>query len=753
MREITIDLKKVLGLSETFASFTGGIVDSLHLLIALAATEGTYAQEILTRFGFTADVAKSYLIKTDLTPQPATMGPVAAHVMEYAAQVAESQGYPFCDTQHLLVSIAYHRSCLGGKVLVRHGIDYNTVSSVVSGMAYHKIGAVKEREQEPPLSRSEQRTDEKVDPDDVLTENGFDLTEKVRAGKIDKVIGREKEIERVLRILSRKSKRNPIIIGDPGVGKTSVVYGVAQRIAKGDVPEMVRGKRIFCLDLNSLVAGTRYRGELEEKTKSLFSALADGKTILFIDEMHVALSAGGSEGGLNVAAALKPVLAKNDISVIGATGITEYRRFIEADPAFERRFTPVDVEEMSEADTKELLFCMQSDLQNHYGLVIEEQAVEAAVRLSKRYVTERYLPDKAIDLIDEACSRKKTDDCSGDVVTERDVKKVLSEMKGIPLDVLCENEQERLKKLEHILAARVVGQNEALRSVSKAIRRSRSGIGDPDRPVGSFLFIGPTGVGKTETAKALAECLFGTEDALIRFDMSEYMDKNGVSRLIGAPPGYVGYESGGTLTDAVRRRPYSVVLFDEIEKADAETVDILLQILDDGRLTDGKGRVVNFKNAVVIMTGNVGAKEPQKKVGFLDEADRNEERKERTMEILRSTFRPEFLNRIDNIIIFNNLSKENEIQIANILVERLRERLLVEKNIRLSIDDDVLEYLAESAFDVTYGARPLKRKIESAIEDPISEEIIEKDLKNAAIRIVNEEGTPKIIITQEDKNA
>ena len=493
MTEISVDLKKVLGLSETFASFTGGVVDSLHLLIALATVKGTYAQEILTRFGFTEEVAKSYLIKTDQTPQPATMGPVAIKMIDYANEVAETQGYPFCDTQHLLAAISFHRASLGGKVLTRHGIGYDAVLSVVGGMAYHKIGTDKRAEKDDedlspaPIAEKEVET---VKTGDILTENGFDLTESVRSEKTEPVVGREKEIERVLRILSRKNKRNPIVIGDPGVGKTSVVIGAAQRIAAGNAPDMIRGKRVYCLDMNRLVAGTRYRGELEEKMKDILDALSDGKTILFIDEMHVALSAGGSAGGLNVAAVLKPMLARNDLSVIGSTGIADYRRFIEADPAFERHFTPVDVEEMSETDTKNLLFSMQKGLLEHYQLTIDKTAIEAAVRLSKRYVTERFLPDKAIDLIDEACSRKKTFDPTSDTVSEEDVKRVLSEMKGIPLDVLNEDEQDRLKRLEKILSSRVVGQDEALLAVAKAIRRSRSGVGDPDRPVGSFLFIG-----------------------------------------------------------------------------------------------------------------------------------------------------------------------------------------------------------------------------------------------------------------------
>ena len=512
-------------------------------------------------------------------------------------------------------------------------------------------------------------------------------------------------------------------------------------------------KRIIGVDINGLVAGTRYRGEMEEKVRDLIESASDGKTILFFDEMHTVLTAGGGDSGLNVASVMKPALSRGDISVIGATTVEEYRKYVETDPAFERRFNVLDVEEMDVNATKNVLMGLKSKLEKHHGVTIDEGAIEASVRLSDRYIIDRYLPDKAIDLIDEACSKKRNVGIAraDQTVTKGDIQQLIMEWKGIPLDLLTSDETIRLKEMEKVLSMRVIGQEEAIHSISKAIRRSRSGLGDPTRPIGSFLFIGPTGVGKTETAKALAEFLFGSEKALLRFDMSEYMDKNSSAKLIGAPPGYVGYEKGGTLTDAIRRRPYSVVLFDEIEKADPEVTNVLLQLLDDGRLTDGRGRTVDCKNIVVIMTGNIGTNEATtKKVGFSaqeGEKEEREEEQERRMAAIKKTMSPEFINRIDSIIIFSKINKENQKRIADILVEKIKEQLLTERQIVLTVEDEVIRYLAEESFDQEYGARPLKRKVETDLEDILSDAIIENNLQNTAVRVRMYQGKPKIIIT------
>lgn len=745
MRETTSALKKVLGVSETFASYSGGVIDSLHLLVALASVKDTYAQEILFRLGFTEETAKSYLIRSESLPQGAVFGAVAHKILDYADLVAENAGYPACDTQHLLLSIAFHKSTLGGKILERHGIEYATILSIVNGMAYHAIGIEEtddtEKEKEEVPSKD----------DEVLLENGYFLTERAEKKLLDRVVGREKEIDRVIQILSRRKKNNPMIVGEPGVGKTAVVEGLAQRIVSGSVPLFLRKKRIFCLDVNSVISGTRYRGELEEKVRLIFDALQGGDILLFIDEMHSMTTAGGTEGGYTLANLFKPALTKGDFSIIGATTIGEYRRFIESDPAFERRFNIVDVEEMKPKAAKEVLLELKEKLEHHHGVQISDEAIEEAVNLSERYLTDRCLPDKAIDLLDEACSKKRNSSCLGEdpkMLKKGDIRQIIVESKGIPLQLLTERESDRLRSLEIELHKRVVGQDNAVESVAKAIRRSRAGLKDPSRPIGSFLFIGPTGVGKTETAKALSESLFGSESALIRFDMSEFGDKNATSKLIGAPPGYVGYESGGVLTDAVRRRPYCVLLFDEIEKADPEVTDILLQVLDDGRLTDAKGRTVDFKNTVIIMTGNIGTQEVSaKSVGFVTPEQSKEEEKERRIEGLKRSMRPEFINRIDNIVVFNKLNKENEICIANILVERIKGLISTERNINLEVDSEVITYLAEKSFDPEYGARPLRRAIERELEDPLTDAIIAEDLKNTVVRVTMCDGKPKIFYT------
>jgi len=733
MKNITNDTKKVLGLSETFASYSGTLIDSMHLLVALASVEGSYSYEILSRLGFDEQTAKSYLINfSGAVQQPTLPSPMFNKIMEYAEEISKSAGYPYVDTQHVLLAICYHKTSLGGKILARHGIEYNTILSIVNGMTYNGIGAFKgETKTELPEIPSKNGNSELSD---ILLDNGIDLTQMAREGKLSPVFGRKKEIERVIRILSRKYKNNPVIVGEPGVGKTAVVEGLAQRIADGDVPEFLQGKTIYSLNVNSLVSGTRYRGELEDKIKNLLSEIKGKNIILFIDEMHTIVSAGSSEGGMNIGNILKPVLVGGELSTIGATTITEYRKFIEKDSALERRFMTVTVDETTPEQAVEILSGLKEKFETHHGIKIGDEAIKGAVELSARYISDRFLPDKAIDVLDEACSKKRGSQAGGELNVE-DIKDVISEMTGIPLQKLSAEETADLIDMEKILSQKVIGQEDAIKAIAKTIRRARSGLKDSSRPVGSFLFLGSTGVGKTETAKALAVFLFGSENALIRLDMSEYMEKISASRLIGAPPGYVGYEEGGILTEAVRRKPYCVILLDEIEKAHPDVFDILLQVLDDGRLTDSKGRTVDFKNSIIIMTSNIGSEEmkTKKKVGFGSVSDDAEEKDVRT-EALKKAMRPEFINRIDNIISFNKLNKENIFAIANLLVERLKEVLQDERRITLEVSDETIKYLADKSYDQEYGARPLRRIIETELEDKLSEEILKHDLKNTVVR-------------------
>ncbi len=755
MRDLTNDVKKVLGLAETFASHTGSLIDSMHVLVALASIENSYSYEILTRLGFTSEVAQSYLISVMSQPQqPALPSPMLKKILEYAALYAKNAGYEYIDTQHVLLSVSFHKTCLAGKVLTRHGIDYSTVLSIVSGMTYNRIGREYNNEKEDVREDVEKSVEipdrnESSTLDPRLLENGVDLTMRARNGHLDPVFGRDKEINRVIQILSRRNKNNPIIVGEPGVGKTAVVEGLAQRIVDGQVPDFLKAKSIFSLNVNSLVSGTRYRGELEDKIKNVLSLIQGKDVILFIDEMHTIVTAGSSEGGLNIGNILKPVLASGTLSTIGATTISEYRKYIEKDTALERRFMTVNVEETTVPATVSILKGLKEKFESHHNLTISDEALRAAAELSARYISDRFLPDKAIDILDEACSKKRNLYGGGqdNQLNKSDIQDVIVEMTGIPLQNLTETESERLINMEKALAERVVGQDEALKAIAKAIRRSRSGLKDPTRPVGSFIFLGPTGVGKTETAKALSEFLFGEESALIRLDMSEYMEKNSSSRLIGAPPGYVGYDEGGYLTEAVRRKPYSVILLDEIEKAHEEVFNMLLQVLDDGRLTDSKGRTVDFKNTIIIMTSNLGTEElkSRKAVGFgaMDSEKSKDEEKNVQFEALKRAMRPEFINRIDNIIVFNKLNKENIKSIAYLLIERVGDVLRAERNIELNVTDDVLEYLTDISYDEQYGARPLKRVVETALEDKLSDDIIRNDLRNTVVNVNMFHGQPK----------
>ena len=634
----------------------------------------------------------------------------------------------------------------------------------------------------------------------ALDKFGRDLTQAAKNGEIDPVIGREKEIQRVIQILSRRTKNNPVLIGEPGVGKTAVAEGLALEIAKGNVPEILKDKRVVSLDLTGMVAGAKYRGDFEERIKAAIDEVKKSKnTILFIDELHTIVGAGAAEGSADAANILKPSLARGDFQVIGATTLNEYRKYIEKDAALERRFQPVKVGEPTPEQAVQILKGLRDSYEAHHKVKITDEAINAAVTLSSRYIADRYLPDKAIDLIDEGASKvrlasltspdnvkeledeiadyekekasaineqdferaarlrdeqkelqTKLDDAkkkwqeqqkgnSGEVTAE-DIAKIVSEWTGIPVVQLTKEESERLLNMENVLHERVIGQSEAVTAIAKAIRRGRVGLKDPKRPVGSFIFLGPTGVGKTELCKALAEAMFGDENAMLRLDMSEYMEKHTVSKLIGSPPGYVGFEEGGQLTEKVRRKPYSVVLFDEIEKAHPDVFNMLLQILEDGRLTDSQGRTVDFKNTIIIMTSNVGARlitEKQSSLGFNSENENAEESEKKDIKELvtgelRKVFRPEFLNRVDDIIVFNKLNKDEIKQIAVKMLKTLENRL-DKMNIKISFTDNAVSKIADKGFDENYGARPLRRAIQNEIEDPLSEQMLEGKVKDGAV--------------------
>ena len=646
---------------------------------------------------------------------------------------------------------------------------------------------------------------------------GRNLNDVAKEGHMDPVIGRDKEIQRVVQILSRRTKNNPILIGEPGVGKTAIAEGLAQRIVEGTVPYMLRDKKVISLSMASLVAGAKYRGEFEERLKGLIDEIRkDGSIILFIDEMHTLIGAGAAEGALDAANILKPALSRGEIQIIGATTLDEYKKHLEKDAALSRRFQTIMVEEPDEEDAKKILYGLRPKYEDFHRAHIEDEAIDAAVRLSQRYITDRFLPDKAIDLMDEAASkvrmkqvaqpdhlkdvRARLDKLQSDkeaaiaaqdyeraaklrdkaqlvkdeldeakrklekrgtsriVVRADDIADVVAQWTGVPVRQIAAKESDRLLHMEKILARRVVGQQEAVEAVSKAVRRARAGLKDPKRPIGSFLFLGPTGVGKTELAKALSEALFGTEDAIIRFDMSEYMEKYAVSRMVGAPPGYVGYEEGGQLTDAVRRKPYSIILLDEIEKAHPDVFNILLQVLDDGRLTDGKGRTVDFRNTVIIMTSNAGADLLRRTGGSLgfavggDDGDNGEEAgRKRVLQSIRHVFKPEFLNRIDELIVFHPLGRAELERIVDILLRDVRKRLQ-ERDIRLDISPAAKNKLVEQGTDFKYGARPLKRAIQKLVEDRIAERLLAREFRSGDTILVRKSGDELTFARREDKD-
>lgn len=764
-------------------------IGSEHILLGLLSDTSTVAGAVLAAHNITyADIEdelkRSIGVGVPTELQPDDFTPRSKNILETSVAFARQMGQQLVGTEHVLLAIAREGSCSATLLLSRAGVS---MQDIVNDVSKALMGGT--------ANAGTDNKDGGKENESMLSQFSRDLTKLAKDGKIDPVIGRQKEIERVIQILSRRTKNNPCLIGEPGVGKTAIAEGLALKIVSGEVPELLKDKKIYSLDLTGMVAGTKYRGDFEERIKKVIDEVKNAKdVILFIDEVHTLIGAGSAEGAADAANILKPSLARGELQIIGATTIEEYRKHIEKDAALERRFQPVMVDEPSQEEAIEILKGIKDKYEAHHKVKITDEAIESAVKLSTRYIGDRYLPDKAIDLIDEAASRvrlrsytapsdlkeledkkksveaeklsavnaqeferaaalrdeeRKLDkeikdkkenwhDMAGkshDEVTPADIADIVSSWTGVPVTQLSTEESDRLLHMEDELHRRIVGQDEAVEAVSRAIRRGRVGLKDPKKPIGSFIFLGPTGVGKTELCKALAAAMFGDENAMIRLDMSEYMEKHTVSRLIGSPPGYVGYDEGGQLTEKVRRKPYSVVLFDEIEKAHPDVFNMLLQILDDGVLTDGQGRRVDFKNCIIIMTSNVGAKlisQKQKAFGFAagaKELEQNEkEIKDAVMGELRNTFRPEFLNRVDDIIVFQRLTKENIKEIASRLLAVLQKRV-EDMGIEVTFSDEAVSKIADAGFDDVYGARPLKRAIQSRIEDALSEEMLKGNVK------------------------
>ncbi|MDI3476675.1 MAG: ATP-dependent Clp protease ATP-binding subunit ClpC [Thermoanaerobacterium sp.] len=763
-------------------------VGTEHILLGLIKEEDGIASRVLKNLGVTYDDIRAKvetLIGMGNVPGDVVgYTPRAKRVLELSFAEARRFNTNYIGTEHILLGLIREGEGVAVRILMELGVDFNRVrEEIVKMVSEEPSGA----------ANKAQRAKNTNTPN--LNQFGRDLTELAREGKLDPVIGREKEIERVIQILSRRTKNNPCLIGEPGVGKTAIAEGLAEAIESGTIPEILKGKRVVTLDMASMVAGTKYRGEFEDRLKNVLNeVIKAGNVILFIDELHTIIGAGAAEGAIDASNILKPALARGEIQVIGATTIDEYRKYIEKDPALERRFQPIMVEEPSVEETIEILKGLRDKYEAHHRVKITDEAIEAAAKLSHRYITDRYLPDKAIDLIDEAASRvrlktvtappeiKELEDklnmlnkdkeeairtqeyekaakirdeeqkikeqlenlkskwqqnslVKDKSVGAEEISQIVSLWTGIPTQKLAQEESERLLHLEEILHKRVIGQDEAVDAVARAIRRARVGLKDPRRPIGSFIFLGPTGVGKTELSKALAEAMFGDESAIVRIDMSEYMEKFSVSRLIGSPPGYVGYEEGGELTEKIRRKPYSVILFDEIEKAHPDVFNILLQILDDGRLTDSKGRTVDFKNTLIIMTSNVGAQliKKQTTLGFTPEGEEDkasyEKMKENILDELKKSFRPEFLNRIDDIIVFRQLTQDDIRKITDLMIADLNKRLK-DNNISLEFTDDAKEELLKEGYDVTYGARPLRRAIQKVVESELSELMLKGEVKS-----------------------
>ncbi|MDB4894487.1 MAG: class stress response-related ATPase [Firmicutes bacterium] len=769
-------------------------VGTEHLLLGLIREGEGIAAKALQSLGIQLEQVRAEVEKMIGKGSASTRGeigftPRAKKVMvELAIEEARLLGHNYVGTEHILLGLIREGEGVAAQVLQNLGAELERVRNQV----IHLLGGVPHQQSGGSQGNAKGAKGAKSNTS-TLDQFGRDLTQYARDGKLDPVIGREKEIERVIQILSRRTKNNPCLIGEPGVGKTAIAEGLAQRITDGRVPEILKEKRVVSLDLASLVAGSKYRGEFEERLKKVMEEIRQsGNVIMFIDEMHTIIGAGAAEGAIDASNILKPALARGELQAIGATTIDEYRKHVEKDAALERRFQPITVEEPNQDDAVAILKGLRDRYEAHHRVEITDAAIEAAVRLSDRYVTDRFLPDKAVDLIDEAASRvrlstfvappdlkeleqkleeirkekeaavqgqefekaarlrdketklkEELDRQKGEwqqkkvtnksTVTEEDIAHIVSSWTGIPAARLTQNESQRLLNLESVLHEKVIGQDEAVKAVARAIRRARAGLKDPKRPIGSFVFLGPTGTGKTHLARALAEALFGDEDAVVRIDMSEYMERHTTSRLVGAPPGYVGYEEGGQLTEAVRRRPYSVVLLDEIEKAHPDVFNILLQVLEDGRLTEAKGRTIDFRNTVIIMTSNAGAQviRGDKQLGFsVNESDEqaHEKMKGRVMDEVKKLFRPEFINRLDDTIIFHSLNEDHLKRIVALEIKSVGKRLK-EHGVELTVSDSALAKLVKEGFEPQYGARPLRRAIQRLIEDPLSEEALRQSFK------------------------
>ena len=794
--KFTRQAKAALKLAESTArSWKHSYIGTEHILVGLLDEQEGTAGKILEEFGVDREKLESLITKliapsgVPVAEKSAGYSPRAQKVREQAVKEAEKQNEDLAGTEHLLLAMLKETDCVGTRLLYTMGVNIQKLYSAVLAAAGIDTNAIPEE-----LQMSKNQKGKQGSTTLTLDQYSRDLTAMAADGNLDPVVGRDKEIARLIQILSRRTKNNPCLVGEPGVGKTAIVEGLAQRIISGMVPESVKNKRVVVLDLSGMVAGSKYRGEFEERIRNVINEVRSNQGILlFIDELHTIIGAGGAEGALDASNILKPSLSRGEIQLIGATTLEEYRKYIEKDAALERRFQPVTVEEPSEEETIEILKGLRPYYEKHHGVVIEDSALEAAVKMSERYINDRFLPDKAIDIIDEAASKvrlggyrmapevdamevelheiqkdkekavKQADlslakelqarqrEIETEIskykekeerrnkrkkisVTEASVADIISDWTKIPVQRLTEGETKRLARLEKELHKRVIGQEEAVKAVAQAVKRGRVGLKDPNRPIGSFLFLGPTGVGKTELSKALAEAVFGSEQAMIRVDMSEYMEKHSVSKLIGSPPGYVGYDEGGQLSEKVRRNPYSVLLFDEIEKAHPDVFNILLQVLDDGHITDAHGRKVDFKQTIIIMTSNAGAQaiiEP-KKLGFLsnnDEKQDYERMKSGVMEEVRRLFKPEFLNRIDEIMVFHPLNKTHIKKIVNIMLKTLEKRCKEQLDIQLKITESVRDFLAEAGFDSKYGARPLRRAIQTKLEDPMANALLEGTIK------------------------
>ncbi len=786
-------------------------VGTEHILLGLIMEQDGIAGKTLRQFSvtemdireeiehFTGYGTMKYLSKNAILPY----SPRAKQAITFATDEARRMGSALVGTEHLLLGLLREEDILSSKILSNLDINLNKARQIVlKKIGLSDVNSGKGKKAKPATKQ--------IAGTPTLDSLARDLTDTARKGKLDPVVGRYKEIQRIIQVLSRRTKNNPVLVGEPGVGKTAIAEGLAQKIVDGEVPAALANKRLMMLDMGSLVAGTKYRGEFEERMKKIIDEIyQDGEVILFIDELHTLIGAGGAEGAIDASNILKPALARGELQTIGATTLDEYQKYIEKDAALERRFAPIHVDPPSEEEAEEILLGLRSRYEEHHGVEITDEAVHAAVKFSSRYITARQLPDKAIDLIDESASKVRLDvsskpspvaaavsilealiqekeeaiqlqdferaakirtkemkqrkkiesllqkqegkaSSSSLQVTERDIAEVVSLWTNIPVQQMEQKESDRLMDLENILHKRVIGQEQAVGSVSRAIRRSRSGLKDPNRPIGSFMFLGPTGVGKTELAKALASAMFGSEEALVRVDMSEFMEKYSTSRLIGSPPGYVGYDEGGQLTEKIRQKPYSVILFDEVEKAHPDVFNILLQVLDDGHLTDAKGRKVDFKNTVMIMTSNLGATalRDEKSVGFGTANNKKDHKamEKRIMEELKKTFKPEFINRIDDSIVFHSLEKEELTQIVKLMSQTIVKRLK-EMDIEVKITQAAIDVIAKAGYDPEYGARPIRRALQKEVEDRLSEELLSGRVKiGDQVTIGASKGTIRITV-------